>query len=395
MSDLVANKAQITEIIMDVASKINNAGGATGGGAAPSQAVIAPISRWLRFDPTNKKGLVIKAGTYIKKKNGIYRAFKTDTHIDLTEYLTTPGKDYFLSLENDNTFTATINKTQTGVTIGRFHTLCVNAGASLSMIAPAPANSGIVVNIDKFLVKGYREDTDPDFYNLYNQTVTAVSAGTPYDVVTCNHPLAGFEAGDILPESVFCLTWYPHTLIEDAMVYDVDTDLAVDVYLQSGTGYDTRSAFGATHTANRQQGNHAADMHAVGKRLLSDDEFTSIALGSNEATNITGGADVAAVGGHVNTAGRRMVSAIGVEDACGLLWQWTRTIAQNSGSEWKTIDGRGAFGKEYSDIYVLIAGGTWNLAADCGSRGRHANIVRSFVSANIGGRGSSRVTRGL
>lgn len=39
---------------------------------------------------------------------------------------------------------------------------------------------------------------------------------------------------------------------------------------------------------------------------------------------------------------------------------------------------------------VLIAGGNWNNAADCGSQSRNANNVRSNVNANIGGRRSIR-----
>lgn len=37
---------------------------------------------------------------------------------------------------------------------------------------------------------------------------------------------------------------------------------------------------------------------------------------------------------------------------------------------------------------VLIAGGNWDNAASCGSRGRKSNNVRSNVNANISGRGS-------
>ena len=39
---------------------------------------------------------------------------------------------------------------------------------------------------------------------------------------------------------------------------------------------------------------------------------------------------------------------------------------------------------------ALIAGGNWNNGANCGSRSRNANNVRSNVNANIGGRGSIR-----
>ena len=46
--------------------------------------VIALRDRWLRFDPENKRGLVILAGTQIKKANGSMIAYDEDTQIDLT-----------------------------------------------------------------------------------------------------------------------------------------------------------------------------------------------------------------------------------------------------------------------------------------------------------------------
>ena len=42
---------------------------------------------------------------------------------------------------------------------------------------------------------------------------------------------------------------------------------------------------------------------------------------------------------------------------------------------------------------ALLAGGNWNNAANCGSRSRNANNVRSNVNTNIGGRGSIREIR--
>lgn len=389
-SELVGVKAQLSEIAADIANKINIAGG--GGGIVLPRPVEFVNPRWLQFDPTNRKGVVIKGGTLIKKQNGAYAYFNSDTHIDLTTSLVTAGAEYFVNLANDGTIIANTSKLSSGVTIGRLHTLCVDAGASLTMIAPASPSSGIVVG-DDFLVKTYGDD-DADFKTFYTKEVTAVSAGTPYDVITCEHPLAGFEAGDILPESVFCTTFKPDCLIEDAMVYDVDSKIAVDVYLQSGTGANTRSAYNAVHTVSRQQGNHAADMHAVGKRLLSDDEFTSAALGSNETTAIKGATDAGTVGGHKDTADRRMISAIGCEEMCGYLAQWTETIGGYTGSSWGNRDGKGSFGQEYGDPYVLLAGGHWNNSAYCGSRSRRSIDVRSAANGDFGGRGSSRVSRG-
>ena len=391
MSDLVAIKAQLMEIATDMANKINLAGG--GGGIVLSKSVESKTPRWLRFDPTNRKGLVIKGGTIIKKENGAYAIYNNDTHVDLTTSLTTAGAEYFVNLANDGTIVASTQKLASGVTIGRLHTLCVNVG-NITMIAPASPSSGIEVG-DNFLVKAYSASEDSDFYNFYNKEVRAVSVGSPYDVITCYHPLRNFEAGDILPESVFCLTWRTDCLTEDAMVYDKDTGRAIDVYLQSGTGANTRSVYNATHIVSRQQGNHAADMHAVGKRLLSDDEFTSAALGSNETTAIKGATDAGTVGGHKDTADRRMISAIGCEEMCGYLNQWTETIGGYTGNSWGNRDGKGSFGQEYGDPYVLLAGGNWANSASCGSRCRLSHLVRSAPDGYVGGRGSSRVIRGF
>ena len=125
-----------------------------------------------------------------------------------------------------------------------------------------------------------------------------------------------------------------------------------------------------------------------------DDEFTSAALGSNETTTIKGATDAGTVGGHKDTADRRMISAIGCEEMCGYLAQWTETIGGYTGNSWGNRDGKGSFGQEYGDPYVLLAGGRWLDSAYCGSRSRDSNTVRSTTYGNFGGRGSSRVSRG-
>jgi len=82
--------------------------------------------------------------------------------------------------------------------------------------------------------------------------------------------------------------------------------------------------YGATVTASRNYMDHVDDMAAVGKEFLTDEEFQVAAAGSNEQTNITGGANPVTTGGHVDTASRRMVSRYGLEDCCGAFWQWLR-----------------------------------------------------------------------
>jgi hypothetical protein len=92
--------------------------------------------------------------------------------------------------------------------------------------------------------------------------------------------------------------------------------------MQSGTGTGTGSVYGGTIINNRTWDRHNDDMAAVGKRLLWDNEFSVIARGSNTRTNISGSSAPPTTGGHVDTAGTRMLSVYGIEDCCGALYQW-------------------------------------------------------------------------
>lgn len=46
-------------------------------------------------------------------------------------------------------------------------------------------------------------------------------------------------------------------------------------------------------------------------------------------------------------------------------------------------------------VIALLFGGNWNNAANCGSRSRNANNVRSHANTNIGGRGAIRRFKGM
>lgn len=361
--------------------------------------VIAKTPRWIRFDfsAANKQTLKIAADTHIRVGNTVVH-FDTDTSFDLSGTINAEinpnGKDWYVFLDANGNVTCSLTKAETSgkKRIGQFHTLCVGAGASVTGIVPTE----LTATGNNFLIKQYNEEEDPDFYAFYNKPITAITTGTYYNVGTVAHPLSGFEANDILPESVWCLTFHPACASYDGMVYDRDCDIAVDIYLQSGKGKATKSAFGAKHTVSRQQWNHEEDMRAVGKRLLKDHEFTSIASGSNEKTSIEGNSDKKTVGGHVDEAGRRMISFIGCEECCGYLSQWLDELCgTTSASEWADNDGQGSFGRQYWDNYCLRAGGAWSISAPCGSRCRDASQVRSFRSATavIGARGSAGVIR--
>ena len=209
------------------------------------------------------------------------------------------------------------------------------------------------------------------------------------------HSLTGETANSILPASVWDLKHRP--LSEAAgMVFSDLANIWADIYLASGTGATTLSVYGGTISDTRDWNDFVDDFAAVKKQLLDDTEFQIIATGSNEETNITGGADPVTTGGHVDTAARRMISNIGCEDCCGVLNQWLRdqSAMYDDAVAAAWYDLPGSKGQLYRPVDTndvkLRAGGHWGHAARCGSRCRYADYYRWGAEANIGGRGRSR-----
>ena len=227
--------------------------------------------------------LTIKADTAIKVINsGVHTLLRwnADTSFAVADKLDTgameAGKDYYVYVCEDGEIVVSLNSTfpagysaDNSRKIGGFHTLCVAVGT------------------------------------------------------IAGHTLSDFAVKAILPASVWCLNHRPWCSPE-GMVWSEAARVWVDIYLQSSTGATTASVYGATITDTRTWMDFVDDLAAVKKRLLSDDEFAAIAEGSNQKTNIFGSADPVTTGGHVDTASRRMVSNIGVEDAAGAMWQWLR-----------------------------------------------------------------------
>lgn len=204
------------------------------------------------------------------------------------------------------------------------------------------------------------------------------------------HPLSGYSACDILPHSFWCLTHRPWPCGPEGMVYVPELAIWVDIYLQSGTGTLTQSVYGATITDTRTWDDHNDDFAAVGKKMVSDIEFSIAMEGSNQQTAIKGAADPVTTGGHEDTNGRRMISNYGIEDGCGATWQWCGDGPASqaaSPASFAPYAGKGAI---YGTIYALLAGGSWSAATSCGSRCRCAHNGRSSTNAAHGGRGRAR-----
>lgn len=386
------------------------------GGGNPERAIV------YAFSASNHKSILIKKGTsFTISYQGVdyISQWDSDTVVDLSTQMVTAasvateridqinGRVFNLYIDINHNLVVSVrtdcpSDIDAGYTelntmwIGAFSTLCVSVPLDTTAIVPLARSSYSVGG--SVTVKGaYRKTDSYGFHAFYTKTISALTTGSYYDVGTVPHTLAGFVAGDILPESVFCEGFKPIAYSTGyinamGMVYDCDTGKAIDIYLQSGMGASTATVFGATYIGSRQQQNHQDDMRQVGKLLISDDEFSSAALGSNERTVMQGATDQATVGGHVDTAGKRMVSFIGCEEMCGYLWQWTRDVSANGGSEVSTYDGQANFGQTYGVSYVLLAGGSWGDGTASGSRCRANNFTRSSVFA-FGGRGVSLLLR--
>ena len=285
--------------------------------------------------------------------------------------------------------------------------------------------------------------TVPDFVLSQNSTVpSGYTAKTSRKIggfhclclavgTISGHPLSGYDTGDVLPASVWDLKHRPVSDPE-GMVYDEGTGRWYDIYLASWDGSKLVSVFGGTiadGASSKPFHGHLfrEKMGKVGKRLLWRHEFMCVVKGSNEQTNIKDSADPVTTGGHVDTAGRRMISDIGLEDCCGAYWQWANDEYENltygDGTKktegyWHTTQGHQWFenynysealdtthkysvpnyneavdDKEMGDTYGFprqaLVGADWVDSSHCGSRALVADSFGSRAAANIAARGAS------
>jgi len=209
-----------------------------------------------------------------------------------------------------------------------------------------------------------------------------------------SHPLSGYVAGDILPNSVWCLNHRPAT--PEGMTYDSALGVWVDIYLASVSAGELESANSATIA----DGASAEKFHwykfsqwfaRAGKRLPSQHEFVSLSIGSNQGTNIAGSGDPVTTGGHTDTDGRRMISNIGCEDACGALWQWGSETGHTGLSSVYAdafdANDSDVAGRHYAAPNRPLFGGYWPSGSLCGSRGSYWSYGPLLLYSSIGARG--------
>lgn len=208
------------------------------------------------------------------------------------------------------------------------------------------------------------------------------------------HPLTGYAAGAILPNSVWCLNHLPESAAA-GMVFDSGTGKWVDIYLASVSGgllasiYNAAFATGATSPAFHWY-NFSQWLAGAKKRMFSQHEFQSLSLGSNQGTNITGSVNPVYCGGHTDTSARRMISNIGCEDCCGVLWQWGNEAGAGGSAAWENAydaNDSGVGGQHYLAPNRPLFGGSWDAAAFCGSRGSNWHYAALYLASNCGVRG--------
>ena len=215
------------------------------------------------------------------------------------------------------------------------------------------------------------------------------------------HWLSGYVKGDILPYSVWDLLHRAESSNE-GMVYSPETHMWYDIYLASWDGSKLVSTFGGITADGASSKPFHGEMFAecagqISKELISRDEFIVVAKGSNERTTIHGSVDAGTAGGHVDTANRRMISNIGLEDCCGFLWQCCKQSGSANGSgNWtnstynSSVDGSLTYGDTIGNYYRALVGGNWSDSLHNGSRCAIVHYVSADVYSYCGGRLSSR-----
>lgn len=328
----------------------------------PFDDIKADTNRFIQFENTSdRRTLRFKKNTFIRLETA------TDTrHMCIWEDFTVKaedildegtslvnGKDYsiFIVPENDTVaLKISLNKTaptgydtQSTRRIGGFHTMCVDVGT-----------------------------------------------------ISTGHPMNGWLAGDIIPNSVWTLWHKPAVASPSGARYVPERDAWKTIYTQSGTLENTTFEYGGTTTRSRTAWDHEVDLGLVGWDFPTSMDFTISELGVIPLKAVSGKAESSCTkaGGWKNENNVRMVTNGGDESACGGLWMILQERGPAGGSGW--ADGGSnslTTPKQYGTIYRLLGGGLWNDSGHTGPSSRHGNSSATALAANVSARGWSRPLR--
>ena len=266
-------------------------------------------------------------------------------------------------------------------------------GKDVYIYACQPSNGDepvFVLSLNSTVPTNYTADTSRKIGGFH---CLCVAVGT-----ISGHALSGYVAGDILPRSLWDLLDRPESDPE-GMVKGLYSDTWFDIYLSSWDGTKLVSTYGGViadgGSSKKWHGEACLEQYIKQKKRLPwRHEFQMEAKGSNEETNIAGSSDPNTTGGHKDTSSRRMISDIGLEDACGVMWQWAMDLGFAGGSGWtesvynSAVDSK-QYGQTYGTLFRLLLGGGWDDGANCGSRCAFCDASSANVYAGYGSRGSS------
>lgn len=329
--------------------------------------------------------------------------------MDFRNYQVACIKDKSNYFSRDSLFTS--NKTS--IVIPKNMRININGEAYISTRNVTLNTSTLGENLagkDVYIYALAGSGTEPDFVLSLNSTVpTGYTAENSRKIggfhclckdvgIIEGHALSGYVAGDILPATRWDLEHRPKGSPE-GFAYEELTDCWIAIYLPSWDGTKLVSVYHGViadgSSAKKWHGEAFYEQFVKqGMRLVWRHEFQMGAKGSNEQTNIQGSSDPNTTGGHVDTAGRRMISNIGLEDCCGVLWQFAMDLGFAGGSGWtnsaydSNVDDR-SYGQTYGTLYRLLLGASWGHGAYCGSRSAHCHASSAYVYVHHSSRGAS------
>jgi len=307
---------------------------------------------------TGKRQLTIYAGTFIKLVTDIdtrYLAQLTDEIIDVESILDTGatltnGKDYYLYLVSNGT-------------------------------------SGVkkILSLNATYPLGYTANNSRKIGGFHTLCVGVTAANAP----RAGHPAIGYLAGDIIPNTIWALN-FKAASGNEGKAYVAPRREWQYIYNVSGTGANTKSAYGATRSHTRNYHKFVEDLFSVNDMMITQDGFSCGMEGSNYLTAVAGAVqpNPDTTGGRLDTAGKRMISNYFLEEGCGLQVQFAEGLIGGGGSAWSAPDTDGK-GQQYGTSYVVVLGGYWGDGGYAGPRFRDFADSASTASAGLGGRGRS------
>ena len=327
-------------------------------GFALQNAAIPNVFRKLdRYSPAFKKTgdgtISIKAGTVVEVYGKLYQ-FAADMAVTMPAL--TAGTDYAIWIKPDGTLVATMDFTSPPVAnsrmLGCFH------------YAPGGNAAG---------------------YNLGGDTTPAIN---PYSIFDLKYrPACSDWRGMAAIDGAWCCDIYllngNHT-VNGTSKYNVsiaDGNSPPKIPLSYGgngtTAYSTLTRYEAAEV-----------LAAYGKQLPSHAEFAAAAFGTVENTS-SGGTDVpttGVTGTGATSAWNKFTSKWGIIQAAGCMWVCGADFGgPYAAAAW--ANDAGGRGQTYNMPNALILGGSWGLAANCGSRASNWVNSPSYSAANVGARG--------